>query len=74
MCTMIANSEKSSLVSILFSLIDTKCPFKKRPQHRCPLQISADMTKQERYQWLKDMELRELEDLYENHCQCSQKM
>ncbi len=65
---MIENHEKSSLVRILFSLTDAECCFTKRPQPRCPLQLCAEMTKQERYWRLIDMELRELEDLYESHC------
>lgn len=73
MCAMIPNHEKSSLVSILFSLTDVECPFKKGTEN-CPLQNSIEMTKQERYRWLEAMEVRELEDLYQNHCQCALKV
>ena len=73
MCAMIANHEKSSLVSILFSLTDAECSIKKGAEN-CPLQHSIEMTKQERYRRLEAMGLRELEGLYQNHCQCAVKM
>jgi hypothetical protein len=73
MFTVIMNHEKSKLVSVLFSLTDVECPFKKM-NGKCPLRNTIEMTKQERYRWLEAMELRELEDLYQNHNQCALKM
>ena len=72
MCAMISNHEKSSLVSILFALTDVECSFKKGADN-CPLQLPVEMTKKDRYRELEAMGLRELEDLYQNHCQCALK-
>ncbi len=73
MYAMIENHEKSSLISILFNLTAVECAFKKASES-CPLENTVEMTKQEQYRRLNSMALSELEDLYQNHCQCALKV